>query len=107
MPVANELDPSVERAIVASESAYPAYMAVVLGREFRAFSNALRILLNLDCDELLAAGVIDEDIEYRRFADDPFRFFTRASDRKAAALWTLIQRWQPESLRAPVTAAAA
>lgn len=77
----------------------PPYLAVVNSTEFRRFHNALRILANLDADELIAGGVIDEPTGFRRFEDDPYRWFIRADDARAAALWALIQSRQPEALR--------
>jgi len=77
----------------------PPYLAVVNSTEFRRFHNALRILANLDPSEMIAAGAIDTILEFWRFSDDPYRFFIRADDARAAALWTLIQSRQPEALR--------
>ncbi len=77
----------------------PPHLAVVASTEFRRFHNALRLLANLDPSELIAAGVIDTILEFWRFSDDPYRFFIRADDARAAALWTLIQSHQPEVLR--------
>jgi len=77
----------------------PPHLAVVASTEFRRFLNGLCILTNLDASELIAAGVIDEPTGFRRFEDDPYRWFIRADDARAAALWTLIQLRQPEALR--------
>ncbi len=77
----------------------PPHLAVVASTEFRRFHNALRTLVNLDASELIAAGVIDEPTGFRRFEDDPYRWFIRANDARAAALWALIQSRQPEALR--------
>lgn len=60
----------------------------------RQFHNGLRVLLNLDRDELVQAGVIapgDDDAWYE-FAGCPFRWFIRAPDEKAGRLWQLMQR---------------
>ena len=46
--------------------------------EQREFHNALRILLNIDADELLACGALEED--WPSFRDDPYRFFIRTTD---------------------------
>lgn len=78
----------------------PPHLAVVASTEFRRFHNALRILIHFDFDDLRAAEVLDDLTEFRRFDDDPYRFFVRAEDARAAALWTLIQSRQPEDLRA-------
>ena len=77
----------------------PPHLAVVASTEFRRFHNALRILIHFDFDDLRAAGVLDDLTEFRRFDDDPYRFFIRADDARAAALWTLIQSRQSEVLR--------
>ena len=95
---------------MASASA-PAPETLVETREFRAFHNGLRILLNLDEDELIKAGVIEHSVESWRFKDNPFLFFIRAPAEQAAAIWAAIQKRQPEDLRAaslePGAAAAA
>jgi len=78
----------------------PPHLAVVASTEFRRFHNALRILIHFNFDDLRAAGVLDDLTEFRRFDDDPYRFFVRAEDARAAALWALIQSCQPEDLRA-------
>lgn len=65
------------------------------------FHNALRILLNLERQDLQDAGVInfDDDAAWRRFSDNPHRWFIVASDDQARALWALIESRQPASLR--------
>lgn len=75
------------------------HLAVVASTEFRRFHNALRILIHFNFDDLRAAGVLDDLTEFRRFDDDPYRFFIRADDARADALWALIQSRQPEALR--------
>lgn len=61
------------------------------------FLNALRIMLSIDQDELIAAGVIPAGdwMAWRRFRSDPFRWFIRDADDEAASkLWALIERRQ-------------
>lgn len=60
---------------------------------FAEFHNGLRILLNIDRDELEAAGVIRhrDHNQWGTLHRDPFRFFIRADDETAAKLWALIQ----------------
>ncbi len=90
-----DLDPSVEAHLARLNPAH----AVTCSREFRTFHNALRILLNLDACDLIEAGAIEDQVEHRRFMDDPLMFFVRASDPRAAAIWAAIQKRQPEALR--------
>lgn len=75
------------------------HIAIVTSAPFLAFHNGLRALFNLDAMALVEAGVIDDRVEYRRFADDPVRWFMRADDRRAAAVWSLIQERQPAALK--------
>ncbi len=60
---------------------------------FAEFHNGLRILLNIDLDELADAGVMEprDFISYAEFRTDPFRWFIRASDQRAKAVWSLMQ----------------
>ncbi len=60
---------------------------------FAEFHNGLRILLNIDRDELEAAGVIQHGDRraWGEFRTDPFRWFIRASDERADKLWTLMK----------------
>lgn len=67
----------------------------------RRFHNAMRILLNLDRDEIETEGVINlldaaADAKWERFRTDPFRFFVRADDATAEKLWTIIEKRQPQ-----------
>lgn len=60
------------------------------------FHHALRILMCLDRHDLIEAGVWDSDTEesfaaWKVFRADPFRFFVRAPDSQADALWALIE----------------
>lgn len=59
----------------------------------RQFHNGLRILLNIDCHELVAAGVIrpGDDGAWIKFREDPFRWMIRAPDPAAEALWAIIE----------------
>lgn len=52
------------------------------------FHNALRILLNIDMDEFVAAGC-DAD-QWPAFRGNPHMWFIRASDRDAERVWLLI-----------------
>ncbi len=54
-----------------------------------AFHNRLRIMLGIDAHEFAAVGLTLE--QWRRFDADPFRFFIRADDRTAAAIWSIIE----------------
>lgn len=65
------------------------------------FHNGMRILLNLERRDLIDAGVIqpDDAQAWRRFSDNPHRWFIVASDEQARRLWDVIERRQPERLR--------
>lgn len=54
------------------------------------FHNALRILLNLDRDDLPFL----DGRAWQRFRTDPFRFFIRADDPTADRLWAAIEARQ-------------
>ena len=58
------------------------------------FHNALRILLNIDMDQLEDAGVIEkgDSKAWFSFRDDPFRWFITAPDTIAAKLWLLVEK---------------
>jgi len=58
------------------------------------FHNALRILTSIDMRELEEAGIIaHQDLTaWGLFRRDPFRWFIRADDVKAAALFAIIER---------------
>lgn len=59
----------------------------------RQFHNGLRILLNIDCHELVAAGIIQagDESAWGEFRNDPFRWMIRAPDPAAEKLWTIIE----------------
>jgi hypothetical protein len=74
---------------------------------FSTFHNALRIMLNIDRDELVKAGVVPDivahpekhfvaDEAWRQFNDSPYRFFIRIPTGQAQALWKLIESRQPQ-----------
>jgi uncharacterized ferritin-like protein (DUF455 family) len=54
-----------------------------------AFHNRLRIMLGIDAHEFAEVGLTLD--QWRRFDAEPFRFFIRADDRTAAAIWSIIQ----------------
>ena len=60
--------------------------------DYTAFHNRLRIMGSIDRHELVAAGVMKNDdlLGWVSFQHDPFRFFLRAQDSAAQALWALI-----------------
>lgn len=62
----------------------------------REFHNALRILMNIDRDDLERAGIIGraDHNAWGTFTRDPFRWFIRADDVTAEKLWRLIERRQ-------------
>lgn len=61
---------------------------------FREFHNGLRILLNLDRQDLVDAGVIrpDDHNAWGDFRRNPFRWFIQGSDTQAEKLWVLMQK---------------
>lgn len=74
-------------------------MSAPLSPEAAQFHNRLRILLNIDTQELIASGAgVDPDTNEIRgdfieaFQRDPFRQFIRADDRTAAAIWSIVER---------------
>ena len=71
------------------------------GRDFRAFHNGLRILMNMDIVEMGEAGVLLSQRDTDRFVKDPIRFFVVASDERKAAIWAALQARQPADLKTP------
>lgn len=61
----------------------------------RAFHNALRILMNVETEDL---SFISAE-ERRAFFGNPHLFFIRADDATCDRLWALIQERQPERYR--------
>lgn len=57
---------------------------------FAEFHNALRILTSVDRHEL--ADVFTDGAAWHAFRTDPFRFFIRADDDTAQAIWRVIER---------------
>ena len=62
--------------------------------QFGEFHNGLRIMMSIDQDELVSAGIIraNDHNAWGEFRRDPFRWFIRASDDQAKKLWTLMQK---------------
>jgi hypothetical protein len=60
----------------------------------RDFHNGLRLLLNIDRHELVREGVIqaDDHNSWGEFRRDPFRYFIRVDDEKAARIWAIMER---------------
>jgi hypothetical protein len=69
------------------------------GHEHRspAFLNRVRSLFNIDGDQL---PELDRD-EWRSFRDDPVRFFMRADDWQAAAIWREVEKRQARRVVPP------
>ena len=61
---------------------------------FGQFHNRLRILKNIDADELVEARVmaLNDVREWASFRDNPFQFFIRADDETARRLWALVEK---------------
>ena len=66
------------------------------GASRAAFSNAIRILHSIDLHELLEAGAIasGDGRSWQAFRSNPSRFFVRADDEVAAAIWRIIEQRQ-------------
>lgn len=56
---------------------------------FADFHNRMRVLLNIDMHDFVAAGI--EPARWEAFRDDPHRFFIRADDETAEKLWSLVE----------------
>ena len=54
------------------------------------FVNGLRILLNLDFPDLRDGGVLIMNQDWLEFRVNPWRWFIRADDARAAKLWALM-----------------
>ncbi len=65
---------------------------------FAEFHNALRILASIDRCELIDAGALSDDDTggWLAFRDDPWRWFVRAGDDEARAVWRIIEARQPK-----------
>jgi hypothetical protein len=78
----------------------------------REFHNFLRILLNIDADEFMQA-VYGRDTHpgeggeewaaWTTFREDPYRWFIKAGDQQAAALWKIIERRNLQSVHRKVS----
>ena len=64
--------------------------------EAARFINALKIMANIDRDELTAAGLHVDDTHWPRFTNQPDIWFMKASDADAAKVWQLIEARQPK-----------
>lgn len=62
--------------------------------KFAEFHNGLRILMNIDRDELVTAGIIPhaDRNKWGEFRRDPFRWLIRADDKSAAKLWAIVEK---------------
>ncbi|PQV58769.1 hypothetical protein LX70_00582 [Defluviimonas denitrificans] len=64
------------------------------------FLNAAKILLNIDKDELEAAGVLTPGAvggsDWTRFNDEPLIFLVKLPDDRYARLWQMIEARQPK-----------
>ncbi len=71
---------------------------------FSEFHNALRILSSIDMRELVHAGAISDDDTggWQSFRDNPWRWFIRAGDDEAAAVWRIIESRQPKKVPDPI-----
>ena len=65
------------------------------------FMNALRILLSIDGDELDRAlgRPGDFDVKWCKFSTYPFYFLIHADDETVDAIWSIIERRQPDRLK--------
>ena len=62
--------------------------------EYKEFHNALRIMMNIDRDEMERAKLIDkgDHNQWGTFRKDPFRWFLRMPDNKALIFWDLLKK---------------
>lgn len=69
--------------------------------EKERFFNACMLLMNIDMQELVDAGIIREGnrdnggISWKRFNDEPLIFLAKLNDQKRDALWKLLEARQP------------
>lgn len=59
---------------------------------FLGFHNALRVMLNVEMDDLVKARIFaPDDIDgYRKFSADPYRWFIRADQVTADRFWRIV-----------------
>lgn len=64
--------------------------------DLRIFHNRLRILMCIDKQELVEAGVLadDDTLWWKEFQNDPYRTFVRCNDETCTKLFGIIQRWE-------------
>lgn len=67
----------------------------VLSDDAARFHNRMRILLNIEPHEFADAGLTLE--QWRDFDADPHRFFIRAGDATAAAIWSIVEKREASS----------
>lgn len=69
--------------------------------EFKQFHDALRILANIDRDELESAGVLakGDHNQWGEFRRNPFRWFIRVPDAKSLKLWGIIETRLREGIK--------
>ena len=60
---------------------------------YNEFHNALRVLMNIDADELENAGVIDigDARAWDTFSANPWDWFIRAGTERGMKLWRLME----------------
>jgi len=65
--------------------------------EMQRFFNGLRIMMNIDRDEAVEAGILPKgrDAAWQDFRDNPWRYSMRMDDQRIEALWKLIMSRQP------------
>lgn len=62
--------------------------------ELREFHNALRVMKNIDRDELVAAGVMPraDHNEWGEFRRNPYNWFLRKPDSICKKVWGIMER---------------
>jgi hypothetical protein len=71
------------------------------------FADLCRTMLNIDRDQLEAAGVLtpgktdDGGTSWKRWNDEPFIFVAKLDDDRVQKLWALLQAQNPKATAAP------
>lgn len=70
--------------------------------DLRRFHNRLRILLNIDEDELNRSGATYGDADWIAFSTNPWRWLILADDLQKQAVYTIIRSREPDPPPKPI-----